>query len=238
MLDIQPRPATPGAAKSVLLIEDDIELAALMTDFFVQNGFRIEVIHDLRKGLFRSLESQADIIILDVMLPSMNGFEVFRQLRKMSATPVILLTARTRKEDRITGLDIGADDYLPKPFEPEELLGRIRAILRRVGKEGLRPEIVESGGLTLNPVTREVQLAGKPIEITGVEFDILELLVRSAGRIVSRDDLAAVLYQRDATPYERSLDVHISHVRRKLEASGRHLIRTVRSEGYVFSCTE
>jgi len=160
MLEVQPRPAAPGAAKSVLLIEDDTELAALMTDFFVQHGFRIEAVHDGRKGLFRSLESHADIIILDVMLPSMNGFEVLRQLRKRSSTPVILLTARTRKEDRITGLDIGADDYLPKPFEPEELLARIRAILRRTGKENLRPEIVEAGDLTLNPVTREVGWRG------------------------------------------------------------------------------
>ena len=225
---------TAKSAISVLLIEDDAELSLLMKDFFVEHGFRIETVNDGRRGLFRSIEGNADIIILDVMLPSMNGFEVLRQLRKRSSTPVILLTARTRKEDRIAGLDIGADDYLPKPFEPDELLARIRAVLRRTGKETLKAEIVQAGDLTLDTGTREVRLAGEAIDVTWVEFDILEALVRAAGRIVSRDELAAVLYQRDSTPYERSLDVHISHLRRKLDKSGRRLIRSVRTVGYVF----
>ena len=235
MQEVAPHVATVAGTKSVLLIEDDAELSSLMTDFFVQHGFRIEAVTDGRRGLLRSIEASFDIIILDVMLPSMNGFEVLRQLRKRSATPVIMLTARTSKQDRIAGLDTGADDYLPKPFEPEELLARIRAILRRAGKEALKPEIVEAGGYTLNPVAREVRRGRTTIEVTSVEFDILEALMRSAGRVVSRDELAAVLYKRESTPFERSLDVHISHLRKKLETSGRHLIRTVRGVGYLFS---
>jgi two-component system, OmpR family, response regulator CpxR len=226
---------TAKAAISVLLIEDDAELSSLMTEFFVEHGFQIEAVSDGLQGLYRSLEGDSDIIILDVMLPSMNGFEVLRQLRKRSAKPVILLTARTRTEDRITGLDIGADDYLLKPFEPDELLARIRAVLRRTGKEGLKTEVVQAGDLTLNAATREVHLGGEAIDLTWVEFDILEALARAAGRVVSRNELAAILYQRDATPYERSLDVHISHLRRKLERDGRRLIRSVRTAGYVLS---
>jgi two-component system, OmpR family, response regulator CpxR len=224
-----------AGAKSVLLIEDDAELSSLMTDFFAHHGFRIEAVSDGRRGLLRSTEGRFDIVILDVMLPGLNGFEVLHQLRKRSSTPVIMLTARTGKQDRITGLDSGADDYLPKPFEPEELLARIRAILRRAGKEAPKPEIVEAGGVSLNAVAREVRRGNYEVEITSVEFDILEALMRSAGRVVSRDELAAVLYKRESTPFERSLDVHISHLRKKLETGARHLIRTVRGIGYLFA---
>ena len=235
MLEAKPLLAMVAGTKSVLLIEDDAELSSLMTDFFVEHGFRIEAVTDGRRGLVRSMEGQFDIIILDVMLPAMNGFEVLRQLRKRSTTPVIMLTARTGKEDRIAGLDSGADDYLPKPFEPDELLARIRAILRRAGKDALKHDFVEASGFTLNSVAREVRRGKAPIDVTSVEFDILETLMRSAGRVVSRDELAAVLYKRASTPFERSLDVHISHLRKKLETSSRHVIRTVRGVGYLFS---
>jgi two-component system response regulator CpxR len=235
MLEAEPRWAMVEGTKSVLLIEDDAELSSLMTDFFVEHGFRIEAVTDGRRGLLRSMEGQFDIIILDVMLPAMNGFEVLRQLRKRSTTPVIMLTARTGKEDRITGLDTGADDYLPKPFEPDELLARIRAILRRAGKDALKHDLVEASGFILNSVGRELRRGKSLIEVTSVEFDILETLMRSAGRVVSRDELAAVLYKRASTPFERSLDVHISHLRKKLETSSRHVIRTVRGGGYLFS---
>jgi two-component system, OmpR family, response regulator CpxR len=146
------------------------------------------------------------------------------------------LTARTEQQDRIAGLDAGADDYLPKPFGPEELLARIRAVLRRAGHTGsAKSPVVESAGLRLNSQTREVWLDDEPVELTSIEFDILDLLVRSSGRIVSRDELTAALYQRESTPYERSLDVHMSHVRKKLERGDRTLIRTVRGVGYLFS---
>jgi len=146
------------------------------------------------------------------------------------------LTARIEQQDRIAGLDAGADDYLPKPFGPEELLARIRAVLRRAGHTvSAKSPIVEAAGLKLNSQTREVWLDDSAVELTSIEFDILDLLVRSAGRIVSRDELSAALYQRESTPYERSLDVHMSHLRKKLERRGPTLIRTVRGVGYLFS---
>jgi two-component system response regulator CpxR len=207
-----------------------------MTDYFAQNGFRVESVHDGRSGLARGLEGGHDLIILDVMLPVLDGFEVLRQLRKRVATPVIMLTARTAQPDRVAGLNAGADDYLPKPFGPEELLARMRAVLRRTGKsEQAEVQMVEAGGVKLNPQTREVWCMDEPVEVTSIEFDILEILARAAGRTVSRDELAAALYQRRATPYERSLDVHISHLRKKLEHDERAVIRTVRGVGYLFA---
>jgi two-component system response regulator CpxR len=223
-------------AAQILLVDDDSELCALMTDFFARHGFVIETAHDGRGGLARALEAGFDLIILDVMLPVIDGFEVLAQLRRRSAVPVIMLTARTGQQDRIAGLDAGADDYLPKPFGPEELLARIRAVLRRSGRTAdAKSQIVEAGGLRLNPRTREVWRDDEPIDLTAIEFDILDLLARSSGRIVSRDELAAALYQRESTPHERSLDVHMSHLRKKLASGERTLIRTVRGVGYLFS---
>lgn len=227
-----PTESTPSR-KSILLIEDDTELTVLMTDYFGQHGFSVEAVHDGGTGLARSLEGTFDLIILDVMLPVLDGFALLRQLRKRIATPVIMLTARIGQSDRIAGLNGGADDYLPKPFGPEELLARIRAVLRRTGHtEAAPPQIVEAGDLRLNPTTREVRLGNEAVEITSIEFDILETLARGVGRVVTRDELTVVLYQRPSTPYERSLDVHISHLRKKLERDDRPLIRTVRGVGY------
>ena len=223
------------SGRSILVIDDDTELCALMRDYFTENGYRVELAHDGSRGLARSLEGEFDMIILDVMLPALDGFEVLRQLRRRSATPVIMLTARTARSDRVSGLDAGADDYLPKPFEPEELLARIRAVLRRTGKSTVTPQAVEAGSLRLNPQTREVWCESGPVELTALEFDILEVLVRAAGRTVSRDELTAALYQRKSTPYERSLDVHISHLRKKLERDNRSVIRTIRGVGYTFT---
>jgi two-component system response regulator CpxR len=207
-----------------------------MTDYFGQHGFDVEAAHDGRTGLGRALEGTFDLILLDVMLPVLDGFELLRQLRKRIATPVIMLTARISQDDRIAGLNSGADDYLPKPFGPEELLARIRAVLRRTGHtDTVPPQIIEAGDLRLNPATREVWRQNELVEITSIEFDILEVLARSAGRTVTRDELTAVLYQRRATPYERSLDVHISHLRKKLERDERSLIRTIRGVGYQFA---
>jgi two-component system response regulator CpxR len=230
-------PSDPNSPrKSILLIEDDTELTLLMTDYFGQHGFAVEAVHDGRTGLARALEGSFDLIILDVMLPVLDGFELLRQLRKRISTPVIMLTARTSQDDRIAGLNSGADDYLPKPFGPEELLARIRAVLRRTGHtESVPPQIIEAGDIRVNATTREVWRQNELVEITSIEFDILEVLARSAGRTVTRDELTTVLYQRRATPYERSLDVHISHLRKKLEGDERSLIRTIRGVGYQFA---
>ena len=220
---------------SILLIEDDAELSALMEEFFIAQGIALSLAHDGTEGLDRALEGNFDLVILDVMLPRMDGFEVLAQIRRRSAVPVIMLTARTEHGDRITGLNAGADDYLPKPFSPDELLARIHAVLRRVGKgSALKPELFEANGVRLNSGTREVVRDGSPVDVTSIEYDILEFLVRSAGRVVSRDDLTRFLYNRQANPLERALDVHVSHLRKKLER-GRTLIRTVRGVGYLFA---
>jgi two-component system, OmpR family, response regulator CpxR len=234
-------------SKTILIVDDDVELCSLMKDFFAQQGFRTVCAHDGQAGLVRALEGGFDLLILDAMLPVLDGFELLRLLRKQSAIPVIMLTARTAQHDRIKGLDAGADDYLPKPFGPEELAARVRAVLRRMGKaETLKADVMESGGLRLDARAREVRYFGESVDFTSVEFDILELLMRAAGRIVSRDELAVILYQRRSTPYERSLDVHISHLRKKLElvqgrnrqANAKPVIRTVRGIGYMFSTSK
>ncbi len=219
---------------SLLLIEDDPGLCELMVEYFTPHGFAVEAVQDGRRGLARALEEKHDLILLDAMLPELDGFELLRMLRRRSATPVIMLTARTERRDRIAGLDAGADDYLPKPFAPDELLARVRAVLRRTRQTTqVKAELLEAGPVRLHSGTREAWLEGAALELTGLEFDILEYLVRSAGRVVSRDQLMTALYQREANPFERSLDVHISHLRKKLEGQ-RDLIRTIRGSGYLF----
>ncbi len=219
----------------LLLIDDDSELRGLMTEFFGSNGIEVDTAPDGAQGLARALEDRHDLVLLDVMMPKLDGFEVLRQIRRRSKIPVIMLTARTSQADRVAGLEGGADDYLPKPFGPEELLARVRAVLRRTSRDSPRAEeeTVESNGVRLLPRTREVFYHEAPVRLTSLEFDVLDLLVRSAGRIVSRDEIAAAIHQRDASPLDRSLDVHISHVRKKLEP-GRDLILTVRGLGYLF----
>ncbi len=230
------------ARRTLLLIDDDRELSALMADFFAQHGFKIVSALDGRDGLALGLQGGHDLIILDVMMPVIDGFEVLRQIRKRSEVPVIMLTARTAQPDRITGLNTGADDYLPKPFAPDELLARIRAVLRRSGKanfaegsEGSEGGAVACGDVVVYGVSRQVKVAGEFVAVTSIEFDILECLIRAAGRVVSRDALAAVLYQRQSTPYERAIDVHVSHLRKKLERAEEAAIHTMRGAGYMFA---
>jgi two-component system response regulator CpxR len=221
--------------RSILLVDDDAELGSLMSEFFAEHGFDLTAEQDSRRGLAKALDGGYDLILLDVMMPGLDGFEVLHQLRRRSQAPVIMLTARTAQADRVAGLEAGADDYLPKPFGPEELLARIRAVLRRAHQIAFpQPGQVSLHGIRLNSATREVWRGETRVEVTSAEFDVLDLLMRSAGRVVSRDQLAAVLYQREATPFERSVDVHVSHLRKKLECGDRELIRTVRGVGYLF----
>lgn len=236
------RPKSEGSSAesghTLLLVDDDAELCGLMVDFFSQHGFRVESAYDGRRGLARALEGDFDLVLLDVMLPGLDGFEVLHQLRRQSSVPVIMLTARTEQADRITGLNAGADDYLPKPFGPEELLARIRAVLRRTSQSVLQaPKALKAGGLRLDSTRRQAWCGTTPLELTSIEFEILSLLMRSAGRSVSRDEIAGILYHREAMPYERAIDVHVSHLRKKLEHQGRSMIRTVRGVGYLF-CVE
>ncbi len=218
---------------SLLLVDDDRELCGMMKEFFAGAGHRLDCEYDGRRGLACAASGTYDLVILDVMLPVIDGFSVLQQLRRRKDVPVILLTARARHQDRILGLNAGADDYLPKPFDPDELQARVRAVLRRTdATKGSKD--VTIGDIRINANKREVWIAGSPAELTEMEFDLLEILMRSAGRVVSRDELTLALFQRKAAPYDRILDVHISHLRKKLEG-GRGLIRTIRGVGYVFA---
>lgn len=222
---------------SLLLVDDDAELCGMMREFFTESGHRLDTAFNGREGLAVALRGAYDLMILDVMLPGLDGLALLEQLRRKKDMPVIMLTARVQQQDRIVGLNSGADDYLPKPFDPDELLARIRAVLRRTqGADRPHDATVTLGGVTMNASTREVWCAGNAVELTSMEFDLLDLLMRSAGQVVSRDQITSVLFEREATPYDRFLDVHISHLRKKL-TGGRNLIRTIRGVGYVFAKT-
>jgi two-component system, OmpR family, response regulator CpxR len=220
----------------ILVVDDDVELASLLREFFQREGFDVEFAHSGTSGLEAALRGGFDLVVLDVMLPGLDGFEILRRLRPHSAVPVLMLTARGEDVDRIVGLELGADDYLPKPFNPRELVARIRAILRRMEP---RPNAgrLEINGVTIDPGARQAYCDGRQVELTTLEFDILEQLMRAAGRVLSRDALMEALYSRKATPFDRSMDMHISHLRRKLESCGRTLIKTVRGVGYQFCRT-
>jgi two-component system response regulator CpxR len=220
----------------ILLIDDDAELCSLLVEFLSREGFSLECEHEGTRGLDRALHGGFDVVILDVMLPGLDGFEILRRLRGESRIPVLMLTARGEDMDRISGLEMGADDYLSKPFNPRELVARIRAILRRLERPDSPEGPLEVNGVRIVPGTREVSANGRKIEVTTFEFDILEWLMRSAGRVVSRDDLMEHLYNRKATAFDRSVDMHISHLRKKLE-TGQPIIKTIRGVGYQFCRT-
>lgn len=227
-------------ADRVLVIDDDVELCSLVSEYLASEGFQVESVYDGKRGLERALSAEYILVVLDVMLPGLNGFEVLRRIRDTSHIPVLLLTARGEDVDRIVGLEIGADDYLPKPFNPRELVARIRAILRRTkGPEGGAPipGIVHVGDIELDPATRTVRHAGQPVELTSVEFNLLEVLLREAGRVVTREHLAEAVLGRKFSPFDRSIDMHVSKVRKKLGDSdeGPEHIKTVRGVGYIFA---
>jgi two-component system, OmpR family, response regulator CpxR len=220
---------------NILLIDDDAELCSLLKEFLHREGFNVECAYEGHLGLETARKDGYDLVVLDVMLPGIDGFEILKRLRQSSKVPIMMLTARGEDVDRIVGLEMGADDYLPKPFNPKELVARIRAVLRRYAPRETAPAgRVEINGVSLNPGTREVFSNGKPVELTTFEFDILELLMRSAGRVLSRDALMENFYSRKATPFDRSLDMHVSHLRKKLE-NGEALIKTIRGVGYQFA---
>jgi two-component system response regulator CpxR len=221
-------------ARAILMVDDDEGLCELVQEFLGREGYDVTTVHDGASGLGAALGGRFVLVILDVMLPVLDGFALLRQLRRQSNVPVIMLTARAGEQDRVGGLGEGADDYLVKPFAAAELLARIRAVLRRaLHRSDLVSSVVQVGDLRVNALNRAVSYRGVPIELTPTEFTILEVMMRAVGRIVSRNELASVLYQRESTPYERSLDVHVSHLRRKLEAVGWTAIRTVRGQGYI-----
>jgi two-component system, OmpR family, response regulator CpxR len=224
----------------ILVIDDDVELCSLVSEYLRPEGFQVECVHDGKSGLAKALAGDYLLTVLDVMLPGMNGFDVLRKIRDTSRTPVLLLTARGEDVDRIVGLEIGADDYLPKPFNPRELVARIRAILRRTRGQGdaAVPDVIRVGDVELDPATRTVFHHGKPIELTSVEFSLLHVLLREAGRVVTREALVDEVLGRKFSPFDRSIDMHVSKIRRKLgDPDTEDHIKTIRGAGYIFALT-
>lgn len=223
----------------ILIVDDDDELCELVSEYLGAEGFETECAHDGESGLKRALSHEHEMVVLDVMLPKMGGFDVLRNLRKESQLPVLMLTARGEETERIVGLEIGADDYLPKPFNPRELLARLKAVLRRTSGESTAglPENIIVGDLELSPASRSARLSGEELPLTSVEFDLLAALIREAGNVVKREDLSEKVLERELSPYDRSLDMHISNLRKKLgqRADGSDRIKTVRSVGYIYT---
>lgn len=227
----------------ILIIDDDTELCGLLTEYLSPEGFNISACHDGQQGLTTALAGQHDFVILDVMLPGCSGIDLLRQLRRTSAVPVLMLTARGDAVDRIVGLEMGADDYLPKPFDPRELVARIRAIHRR-GENGFSGRRIAPGKLTANDIllelgTRTVFRNNAAVPLTAVEFSLLHALMKRIGEVVNREDLALEVLGRKLEMFDRSIDVHISSLRKKLghNVNGIERIKTVRSVGYMYTCT-
>jgi two-component system, OmpR family, response regulator CpxR len=221
----------------VLVVDDDRELCQLITRFLVREGFEISWAPNGETGLERALAEDFSLIMLDVMMPDTNGFDVLRRIRQRSRTPVLMLTARGDTHDRIRGLEMGADDYLPKPFEPAELLARIRAILRRSVPQWPVPAAIAIGDIELDAGTRTVRRSGTPLDLTTVEFDLLVALMGAAGNTVSRENLASDVLGRDFSPFDRSIDTHVCNLRRKLGPleDGGERIKGVRGAGYLYA---
>lgn len=222
--------------EEILLIDDDVELCSMLVEYLGRYGFRVSTVHRGDTGLKEAMKKQHALILLDVMLPGLDGFEVLKRIRAVSSTNVLLLTARGDDVDRIVGLEIGADDYLPKPFNPRELLARIRAVLRRsTGSEPtVEPTLLRADGLELDTAARTVLQNGQRIDLTDVEFGLLETLLHSPGKVVTRDELAEDVLGRKLHPFDRSLDMHISRLRRKLSGNGLEddVVKTIRGTGY------
>lgn len=227
----------------LLIVDDDLELCELVREYLTSEGFEVEAAHDGKQGVERFLSGNFSLMVLDVMLPGINGFEALRRTRAKSSAPVLMLTARGDDVDRIVGLEIGADDYLPKPFNPRELVARIRAILRRTEPKSDESSVTTArkplsvGDIELDHGAHVVRRAGSPVEVTSVEFTLLEALLVSAGQVVTREELAKTALGRNLALFDRSVDMHISHLRRKLGRGldGSERIKTIRGAGYVYA---
>ena len=220
----------------VLLIDDDVRLYELLASYLEQNGVSVTCAPDGKKGLAALDAGAYDAVLLDVMMPGMDGLEVCKRIRQKSSIPVIMLTAKGDETDRVVGLELGADDYVPKPFSPRELLARLRAVLRRASPEAVNERIVV-GDIVLDVPARTAKIGDKTLDLTGVELDILVALARRAGRVVPREALLAEAGRGDVVVGERTVDVHISHLRQKLgdDPKTPKLIKTVRGVGYVLA---
>lgn len=223
----------------ILIIDDDEELCELVSEYLSVEGFEVASVNDGESGLASALSGEYAMAILDVMLPKMNGFDVLRALRTESKLPVIMLTARGDDMERIVGLEIGADDYLPKPFNPRELAARLRAILRRsVVEDGEESDDkIEIDDVRIVASARTATLADEDLNLTSIEFELLRALMKEAGKVVKKEDLSENVLERKLSPYDRSLDMHISNLRKKLgpREDDSERIKTVRSVGYIYT---
>jgi DNA-binding response OmpR family regulator len=219
----------------VLIVDDDTQLCARLIERLKAEAFVLEAVHDGIHGLERALSGDPALVILDLMLPGLGGIDLLRQLRAQSDVPVLILTARGEEIERVLGLEIGADDYLPKPFSPRELIARIRAILRRTSRPMRMAGPVISGDVRVDPASREAWLKGQQLNLTSMEFTLLETLVRHAGQVVSREELTEKVLGRKIGPFDRVIDVHVSNLRKKLGTLDRsERIKAVRNAGYLF----
>ena len=221
-----------------LLVEDDARLAALTKEYLEGHGVAVVHVGDGRKGQEEALTGRYDAVLLDLMLPGKDGLEVCREIRSRSDVPIVVLTARGEEADRVMGLELGADDYLAKPFSPRELLARIRAVVRRAkGKAGPAKDLVRVGALVVDPAARRVTLRGREVGLTGYEFALLEALARRAGRILSREQLMELARGSAEEAFDRTVDVHVSRLRQKLgdDPKRPQLIKTIRGAGYVLA---
>jgi two-component system response regulator CpxR len=230
------------ATAPILVVDDDIGFTELLKELLSSEGFTIEAVHNGDAGLARALTGHYSMIVLDVMLPGRNGLEVLRALRKEVSTPVLMLTARGHDTDRIQGLESGADDYLPKPFHPRELLARIKAILRRTNppNAAAADNVIQTGDITLDPRTRTVRVENEIVELTSAEFDLLRALLVAAGQIVTREELFRAVLGREFSVFDRSIDNHVSSLRKKLGSrmKGIERIKSVRGTGYIYTGVE
>ncbi len=217
----------------VLLADDDVELAGMLKEYLEREGFGVATVHDGEAAARLALSGGYQIVVLDVMMPKVDGIEALRQIRQTSRVPVVMLTARGDDIDRIVGLELGADDYVPKPSTPRELVARLRAILPRA-KTGASGGPLEIGSLILWPEKRRAQWRGHDLALTSIEFNVLEVLMRNAGRVVSKHDISEQALGRPLARFDRSIDVHLSAIRQKL-GDGARMIRTVRGLGYHLS---
>lgn len=224
---------------AILMIDDDTGLCELVAEYLALDGFAFDAAHDGKAGLTLAQQKSYDLILLDVMLPVMDGLAVLKALREGHYCPVLMLTARGDDVDRIVGLELGADDYLAKPFNPRELVARIKAILRRVeltrAPQDSGHSILQQNGLVLNPHNRQLSCNGQPVSLTATEFQLLELLMRRAGELVSKDELSREVLGKRLQMYDRSLDMHISNIRKKIAPfASDEKIQTLRGSGYLF----
>ncbi|MFA6012986.1 MAG: response regulator transcription factor [Desulfobacteraceae bacterium] len=228
----------------ILIIDDDVELCDLLKDYLGPEGFDIETAHSSDAGLNLVFNEEFSLVVLDVMLPGLNGFEVLRRIREGSRIPVIMLTARGDDVDRIVGLEMGADDYLAKPFNPRELVARIRAVQRRTESFSVpsreaesEPVLLHDGDIVLDPSNRRVTVGDVDLQLTSVEFSLLHELLKNKGRVISRDELAEHVLDRKLSVFDRSIDVHVSSLRKKLGtgAQNQERIKSVRGVGYLFT---